>query len=198
LVRRLIEAGMPAEPNADRARIYVSFADEDRARAMELVRWLNDSGWQVAADDRHAFAPGEIWSPPPRLSACDVILCVITPGWLVSTYCHHEFAYCAKRGKFTLPVVCEPFDLGVLPQAVRALPRIDLTRHRMIDYLALKEALTQAGSQVGRASAAESDAPRKRVLVWGRGKRRALWLLLLALLLLTAIVAIWFWTLIPP
>jgi hypothetical protein len=24
--------------------IYLSFADEDRPRVMELVRWLNDSG----------------------------------------------------------------------------------------------------------------------------------------------------------
>jgi len=181
---------MPAESNADRARIYVSFADEDRARAMELVRWLNDSGWHVAADDRHAFAPGDTWSPPPRLSACDVILCVTTPGWLVSTYCHHEFSYCAKRGKFVLPVICEPFDLGVLPQAVRVLPRIDLSRHRMVDYLALKEALTQAGSQVDHVLAIETAAPRKRTVVWSRGKRRALWLLLSGLLS-AAIVAIW-------
>jgi TIR domain len=189
-VQWLIEAVMSAEPNADRARIYVSFADEDRARAMELVRWLNDSGWHVAADDRHAFAPGEAWSPRQRLSACDVILCVITPGWLVSTYCHQEFAYCGKQGKFMLPVICEPFDLNVLPQAVRALPRVDLTRHRMLDYLALKDVLTQAGSQVGHTEAAESAAPRQRTFARGRGRRRALWLLLLALLL-AAIIAIW-------
>jgi hypothetical protein len=75
---------MSTELNTDRARIYVSFADEDRARAMELVRWLNDSGWRVVADDRHSFAPGETWSAPRRLRACDVVLCVITPGWLVS------------------------------------------------------------------------------------------------------------------
>ena len=54
-------------PHVDRARIYVSFADEDRARAMELVRWLNDSGWHVVADDRHSFAPDDSWSPSSRL-----------------------------------------------------------------------------------------------------------------------------------
>jgi hypothetical protein len=183
---------MPAESHPDRARIYVSFADEDRARAMELVRWLNDSGWHVAADDRHAFAPGETWSPRQRLSVCDVVLCVITPGWLVSTYCHHEFAYCAKQGKFILPVICEPFDLSVLPQAVRALPHVDLTRHRMIDYLALKEVLAQAGSQIGTVAAAGNDAPRRRIFAWRRSKRRVYWLLLPALLM-AAIVAIWLW-----
>jgi TIR domain len=183
---------MSAEPNADRARIYVSFADEDRARAMELVRWLNDSGWHVEADDRHSFAPGESWSPPRRLSGCDVVLCVITPGWLVSSYCHREFSYCAKRGKFILPVICELSEVSLLPRAIRALPRIDLTRSGMVDYLALKDVLTQAGSQIGRVAAADHNAPQKRTFAWAAGKRRAL-RLLLAVLLLAATVAIWLW-----
>src|SRR5437667_8742464 len=112
---------MSVELNPGRASIYVSFADEDRARAMELVRWLNDSGWHVVADDRHSFEPGETWTAPRRLAACDVILCVITPGWLVSTYCRQEFAYSAKRGKFVLPVICDLPDLSVLPPPIRAL-----------------------------------------------------------------------------
>ena len=64
---------MSEELNLGRARIYVSFADEDRARAMELVRWLNDSDWHVVADDRHAFATGDrsAWSrrATPRIPA---------------------------------------------------------------------------------------------------------------------------------
>ena len=90
---------------------------------MELVRWLNDSGWQVLADDRHSFAAEETWSPSRRLDSGDVILCLITPGWLVSVLCHHEFSYCAKHGKFILPVICESPDASLLPQAVRVLPR---------------------------------------------------------------------------
>ena len=139
---------MYSELGVDRARIYLSFADEDRPRAMQLVRWLNDSGWRVTADDRHSFAAGERWSPTPRLELCDVILCVITPGWLVSDFCHREFSYCAKRGRFVLPVICELPDVKLLPRAIRALPRVDLTQDRMIDYLALRQVLTQAGSQI--------------------------------------------------
>jgi hypothetical protein len=152
---------MASEPHADRARIYVSFADEDRARAMQLVRWLNDSGWRVTADDRHSFAAGERWSPSPRLEFCDVILCVITPGWLVSDFCRREYSYCAKRGRFVLPVICELADVGLLPPAIRALPRVDLRQDRMIDYLALKEVLTQAGSQIARCALA-SEASGQR------------------------------------
>jgi hypothetical protein len=125
---------MSAEPSVDRARIYVSFADEDRARAMELVRWLNDSGWKVVADDQHSFAPGETWSPPRRLSSCDVVLCMLTPGWLVSSY-HHEFSYCAKLGKFVLPVVCELSDLNMLPKVIRALPRIGTSLSNAVSAL---------------------------------------------------------------
>jgi hypothetical protein len=183
---------MSAEPSVDRARIYVSFADEDRARAMELVRWLNDSGWKVVADDRHSFAAGETWSPPRRLSSCDVVLCVLTPGWLVSSYCHHEFSYCAKLGKFVLPVVCELSDLNMLPKAIRVLPRIDLRRNRMIDYLALKEVLTQAGSQIERVTADGANAKRNEALARVLHDRRALWLLPAALLL-AAIATIWLW-----
>jgi len=41
-----------------------------------------------------------------------------TPGWIASESCRHEFSYCAKRGKFILPVICELPDLGTLPPAV--------------------------------------------------------------------------------
>ena len=148
---------MASDLHADRARIYVSFADEDRPRAMQLVRWLNDSGWRVTADDRHSFAVGARWSPTRRLEFCDVILCVITPGWLVSDFCHREYSYCAKRGRFVLPVICELSDVGLLPPAIRALPRVDLRHDRMTDYLALKQVLTQAGSQTARSAPADGS-----------------------------------------
>ena len=185
---------MSQQPHIDRARIYVSFADEDRARAMELVRWLNDSGWQVAADDRHAFSPGDDWSPSSRLDACDVMLCVITPGWLVSVFCHREFAYCAKRGKFVLPVLCELTDVALLPEGIRALPRVDLTQGRMVDYLALKEVLTQAGSQIGRVAVVDPGAAHRRKFARALARRRSL-RVLMAALLLGALAAIWFWVL---
>jgi hypothetical protein len=190
-------AGTIMERNLGRARIYVSFADEDRARAMELVRWLNDSGWRVVADDRHAFATGDrsTWSPARRLNSCDVILCVITPGWLVSDFCHREFSYCAKRGKFVLPVICELPDENMLPQAIRALPRVDLTRNRVVDYLVLKDTLTQAGSKIGRVAAAvERNTERRRPFPWVLSDRRSIWLMLVAVAL-ALIVTVWLWAL---
>jgi hypothetical protein len=176
--------------DTSRARIYLSFADEDRARIMELVRWLNDGGWHVRADIRHAFvAAGDDWarSAGQRLDACDIVLCAITPGWLVSRFCHYEYSYCAKHGKFVVPVICELTDVGLLPQAMRALPRVDLTTNRMVDYLALREMLSQAGSRIGRVAAAES-AP---VPAFVRALAARRWLPVVALLL--ALVAIWLW-----
>jgi TIR domain len=180
---------MSRELNVDRARIYVSFAGEDRARAMDLVRWLNDSGWRVVADDRHAFAAGDRWSPSRRLNSCDVVLCVITPRWLASEFCRHEFSYSAKRGKFVLPVICELPDAGMLPEPLRALPRVDLTQNRLLDYLALKETLSQAGSKLKRGTAENKPAsggPLARVL----DVRRTVWLLL-AVALLISLAAGW-------
>ena len=184
---------MSAELHPLRARIYVSFADEDRTRAMALVRWLNDGGWHVLADDRHAFPAASRRAPPRQIDRADIVLCVVTPGWLVSRYCHQEFSYSAKQGRFVLPVVCEAFDLGLLPPAVRVLPRVDLTQNRMVDYLDLKKVLTQAGSDLGAVAAARDDA--RRADRWGsmRPSRRSLgWLLGAATL--AAAAGLWLWT----
>jgi hypothetical protein len=182
--------------DAGRARIYLSFADEDRPRVMALARWLNDSGWQVRADDRHAFEAGEDWgrAAARRLNSCDVILCVITPGWLISSYCHREYSYCAKRGKFVLPVLYEVSDVELLPEAMRSLPRVDLTQGRMVDYLALKEVLTQAGTEIDRARKAAADEPRKAWsphVLRGRGYGR-LWRVVAGVAAALA-AAIWLW-----
>src|SRR5882757_7132815 len=183
---------MSADLDAGRARIYMSFADEDRARVMELVRWLNDGGWHVRADVRHAFATGDDWarSAAKRLEACDVVLCVITPGWLISKFCHYEYSYSAKRGKFLLPVVCELTDLGLLPEAMRALPRVDLSANSMVDYLALKEVLSQAGSTIAGANigrVAATDADPVPTFARAPAAPRSLWLLVPAVLVALAL-----------
>ncbi len=184
---------MSPELKNGRARLYVSFADDDRARVMQLVRWLNDSGWQVQADDRHSFASGENWTgaAATRLNSCDVILCVITPRWLESDFCGLEFTYGAKRGKFILPVICEPTHVGSLPPEMRALPRIDLTRNRLLDYLALKETLNQAAAKSESFTTTEGKAARGHPVAVLTGRA---WLgLALAALLLIAIAAMWLW-----
>jgi TIR domain len=185
---------MSPERQTGRARIYVSFAERDRTRAMELVRWLNDGGWQVEADERHAFsaAAAASWTPSRRLDSCDVVLCVITPRWLLSEACHQEFTHCAKRGKFILPVICDLPDEAMLPLAIRPLPRVDLTQNRLTDYLALKAVLVQAGSRIGRVAADANDAGRQRPFSWTRLDRRSVLLMSAALLLvLVAIATVW-------
>jgi hypothetical protein len=176
--------------HTDRARIYVSFADDDRSRAMELVRWLNDSGWSVSADDRHAFAAGDE-VVTGKLDTSDVVVCVITLGWLVSESCRFELSYCTRRGKLVLPVICDPWVMDVLPAALQALPRVDLTQNRLIDYLTLKDTLTQAGSRIGRAREVESKATRRLKLASQlRAHRRSI---ALAAALLVSIAAAWLW-----
>jgi hypothetical protein len=184
---------MSADIGAGRARIYMSFADEDRGRVMELVRWLNDGGWHVRADVRHAFATGQDWerAAVKRLESCDVVLCMVTPGWLVSKFCHFEYSHSAKRGKFVLPVICELTDVGLLPDAMRALPRVDLTASRMVDYLALKEVLDQAGSKIGRLVASDGDG--MRTFARAHAARRSLWLLVPAVMLALALGTVWLW-----
>src|SRR5262245_543379 len=173
---------MSAEPPVARTRIYVSFADEDRARAMELVRWLNDSGWRVVADDRHWFAAGDRWSRSLRLDSCDVVLCLITRGWLASKECHDEYSLGAKQGKVVVPVICEPSVPSMLPEGMRGLPRADLTQDQLNGYLVLKDVLQQAGSRIETILAAEKEA--------ARGRRWLLRLLAAAVWVLVAVLAI--------
>jgi TIR domain len=178
---------------ADRARIYLSFADEDRLRVMELVRWLNDGGRQVRADHRHAFPADDAWtwSRPSTLDASEVVLCVITPAWLASEPCRYEFSYGTRRGKFVLPVICEAAAIEVWPPALRALPRVDLTQGRLIDYLVLKDTLNQAGTKMA-AAAAKRPPARTPAFIWMLGQRRSLWVALAAAAL-GLITALWFW-----
>ena len=127
-----------------------------------------------------------------RLDSSDVILCAITPRWLESDFCRLEFSYGAKRGKFILPVICEPTHVGSLPDGrCERCRRIDLTRNRLLDYLALKETLNQAAAQSESFTATESKAARGHPLAALTG-RAALWLALGALLLI-AIAAVWLW-----
>jgi hypothetical protein len=162
---------------------------------MRLVRWLNDSGWQVRSDDRHAFSTSGHWmsAAAGRLESCDVILCAITPGWLASDFCRFEFSYGAKRGKFILPVVCEPADLHMLPAAMWALPRVDLTRNRLVDYLILKDTLSQAGSNAASATAATGR--REQPFAPALAARGSWWLA--PALIAIAIAATWLWTRLP-
>jgi hypothetical protein len=180
------------ELQADRARIYLSFADADRPRVMGLVRWLNDSGWEVHADHRHAFPADDAWtwSRPMSLDASEVVLCVITSAWLASEFCRYEFSYAAKHGKFVLPVICEALVIEELPTAMRPLPRVDLTQGRLFDYLTLKHSLSQAGSKIAAAAAAKRPPARTRTLAGMIGQPRSLWVALAAA---SSIAALWLW-----
>ena len=180
------------EPHADRARIYLSFAEEDRAGVMDLVRWLNDSGWEVHADHRHAFPADDAWTwaRPMSLDASEVVLCVITTAWLASEFCRYEFSYAARHGKFVLPVICQAFVTPVLPPAMQALPRVDLTQGRLIDYLALKQSLSEAGSKIAAAAAAKQPPARAWTFAGMLGQRRFLWVALAAA---ASIAALWLW-----
>jgi hypothetical protein len=91
-----------------------------------------------------------------------------------------------------LPLICELSDVGLLPPAVRALPRVDLTREGLVDYLALRAVLTQTGSKIGRVAGADHDSRRTRLFRRALRDRRLLWAALAAAMLVS-IAAIWLW-----
>ena len=91
-----------------------------------------------------------------------------------------------------LPLICELSDVRLLPPAVRALPRVDLTREGLVDYLALRTVLTQTGSTIGKVAGVEQDSRRSRLFRRVLRYRRLLWAALAAAMLVS-IAAIWLW-----
>jgi hypothetical protein len=91
-----------------------------------------------------------------------------------------------------LPLICELSDVRLLPPPVRALPRVDLTREGLVDYLTLRDVLTQTGSRIGKVAEAESDSRRTRLFRRALRDRRLLWAALAAAMLVS-IAAIWLW-----
>jgi len=69
-----------------------------------------------------------------------------------------------QAGKIRFAGHLDLSDVGLLPGPVQMLPRVDLTRNHIIDYLALREVLAQAGSRIaGAAARAEAGSARARV-----------------------------------
>ena len=77
-------------------------------------------------------------------------------------------------------------------EAVRALPRVDLTRNGLVDYLALKATLSQAGSRIGRVAIVVNEPEPAGRFASRPGHRRVIGLLLAAVML-AAIVTFWLW-----
>src|SRR5262245_36265436 len=123
------------------SKIYVSFSGADRHHGVELARRLEADGFHIVGEF-DAIPTGQRWCEPetPQIKLCDVLLCVVTPAWLKSEYCHWELVQFIETRKPVIPLVYA--DMKALPRQLSSLQWIDLSHDFDDGYRALKEALT--------------------------------------------------------
>lgn len=90
------------------ARVFISFAGADIALADELHQVMTEDGHEVFLD-RHrkdGIRAGEDWKQRlyERLRWADVVVCPVTPAYVVSTWCFAEVAVAQTLGRSVLPL----------------------------------------------------------------------------------------------
>jgi len=111
------------------ARVFVSYAREDRALAGELYRRLVDDGHEVFVDQdlRDSVAVGQEWEQrlDERLRWADAMVCVVTSAYLASRWCTAEVGFALSRGSWLLSVRAEP---GLYDPLLKSVVDTDLAR----------------------------------------------------------------------
>jgi WD40 repeat protein len=111
------------------ARVFLSYASEDRQCAGQLHQWLLADSHEVFWDQgaRNGIAVGEDWDERlhERLRWADAVVCVVTSASVNSTWCTAEISIALSRGSRLLPVRAEA---GVEHPLLRSMQYADLTR----------------------------------------------------------------------
>lgn len=109
-------------PQAEAAKVFLSYSRRDAAFADELVAGLQACGFE-AYIDREDIAPGEAWET--RLSGliaeADTVVYVISPHSVSSEQCHWEVSETLRMSKRLLPVVWEPVAEAQMPKELSRL-----------------------------------------------------------------------------
>jgi hypothetical protein len=132
------------------ARVFVSYASQDRECAAQLHQWLVAEGHEVFLDrdPGNGIAVGEEWDKRlhERLRWADAVVCVVTSAAVASTWCTAEISIALSRGSRVLPVLAEPrVGHPLLPCAQYA----DLTVDAAAGRAALVEALRRVDAVGG-------------------------------------------------
>ncbi|MGH3936760.1 MAG: toll/interleukin-1 receptor domain-containing protein, partial [Pseudonocardiaceae bacterium] len=128
------------------ARVFISYAHEDLARACGVHRWLSEAGHKVFLDQdsRDGIAVGEQWRQ--RLRWADAVVCVVTFASVASSWCTAEIAMAQARGSRLLPLRAEPdADHPLLAD----IPHIDLAQDPAATCAALIAALRRVDAAGG-------------------------------------------------
>jgi WD40 repeat protein len=130
------------------ASIFISHSSRDNEQAVKVRDWLVANGWQdifLDLDPERGIVAGQRWKEALRQAAhrCEVVLALVSPGWLTSGWCKSEVDAARLMGKKII-VALIGADKAEVP--------LDLTDEQWIDlvgdpagYRRLREGLKRAG-----------------------------------------------------
>jgi len=132
------------------ARVFISHASADAARAGEVHRWLVEDGHEVFLDQdlSDGLVVGEEWERRlrERLRWADAVVCLLASAYLASVWCTAELTIAQSRGSRLLPVQAEA---GVRHPLLDAAQYADMARDAVAARARLVEALLRVDAAGG-------------------------------------------------
>jgi formylglycine-generating enzyme required for sulfatase activity len=124
--------------------LFISHSSKDDARVDALADWLRANGFNDLFIDHQDIAGGAKWPEALQASAgsCRVVICLVTPNWLISSDCFNEFLAAWYMGKRIIPLFLLPPSTKLNEEAKTRLDRVR-AQDQGID---LKLCLTARGS----------------------------------------------------
>src|SRR3954453_15771918 len=128
--------------------IFISHSSRDNEQAIKVREWLVANGWQdifLDLDPERGIVAGQRWKEALQQAAhrCELVLALVSPGWLGSSWCKSEVDAARLMGKKIIVAL-----IGADKEAVPT----DLTDEQWVDllgdpagYRRLREGLKRAG-----------------------------------------------------
>lgn len=112
-------------------RLFISYAQQDKAQAQKLSARLTDAGLEVWNDETD-LAPGDNWwlATGQALANADALIMLLSPDALKSEVFNRMFEFAFLGKKFedrVIPVVVRRVDQSEIPWILRELGPIELS-----------------------------------------------------------------------
>ncbi|MEO5329107.1 MAG: toll/interleukin-1 receptor domain-containing protein [Magnetococcus sp. THC-1_WYH] len=106
-------------------RLFISHSNKNAAETIALRDWLVAEGWDdlfLDLDPARGAVPGEQWERKlvEAIEGCDIVLFLVSQGWLDSDWCQKEFRLTYRTNKRFLSILLEDIPIKDLPQELTA------------------------------------------------------------------------------